>query len=154
MTRSVPRQWPLSARASGSAVMDRTRKQWGCPSPMTAKQYADSNRGITFVPHSLQSELVRDVRPTLWLLLIAVSLVLLIACVNVASLLLTRVISRGHEFALRLALGAPGGRLFSQCLIESSVLGICGGSLGLLLAILGTGPFLRFWPDRLPRADE
>src|SRR5579871_1507771 len=118
------------------------------------KQYPDSNAGVTIVPHTLQSELVRNVRPTLWLLLSAVSLVLLIACVNVASLLLTRVVSRGHEFALRLALGAPSGRLFRQCLIESSVLGICGGSLGLLLAIFGTGPFLHFWPDRLPRADE
>jgi len=78
----------------------------------------------------------------------------LIACVNVASLLLTRVVSRHHEFALRSALGAPRARLFIQCLIESSVLGICGGSLGLVVAALGTGPFLRFWPDRLPRADE
>jgi len=119
-----------------------------------AKQYPDSNKGITLVPHSLQSEVVQNVKPTLWLLLSAVSLVLLIACVNVASLLLTRVVSRGHEFGLRLALGAPTSRLFRQCLIESSVLGICGGSLGLLLAALGTGPFLRFWPDGLPRADE
>ena len=119
-----------------------------------AKQYPESNADFTLVPHPLQSELVKDVRPTLWLLLSAVSLVLLIACVNVASLLLTRVVSRSHEFALRLALGAQTSRLVSQCLIESSVLGIVGGSLGLFLAVLGTGPFLRFWPDRLPRADE
>ena len=119
-----------------------------------AKQYPDSNADLELVPHPLQSELVKNVRPTLWLLLSAVSMVLLIACVNVASLLLTRIVSRSHEFALRLALGAPAARLISQCLIESSVLGILGGSLGLLLAVLGTGPFLRFWPDRLPRADE
>ena len=144
----------VNARLSPGVTLNDSQAELAVMSARLAKQYADSNRGITFVPHSLQSELVRDVRPTLWLLLIAVSLVLLIACVNVASLLLTRVISRGHEFALRLALGAPGGRLLRQCLIESSVLGICGGSLGLLLAILGTGPFLRFWPDRLPRADE
>src|SRR5207253_8567733 len=119
-----------------------------------AKQYPDSNAGLTFVPHSLQSELVQDVRPTLWLLLGAVSLVLLIACVNVASLLLTRVVSREHEFALRLALGAPGWLLVRQCFIESGILGICGGLAGLLLATLGTRPFLRFWPGRLPRAEE
>src|SRR5581483_7733331 len=118
------------------------------------KQYPESNTDFTIVTHPLQSELVKDVRPTLWLLLSAVSLVLLIACVNVASLLLTRVVSRSHEFALRLALGAQTSRLVSQCLIESSVLGILGGSLGLFLAILGTGPFLHFWPDRLPRAEE
>jgi predicted permease len=144
----------LNARLRPGATLNDSQAELAVMSARLAKQYADSNRGITFVPHTLQSELVRDVRSTLWLLLIAVSLVLLIACVNVASLLLTRVVSRGHEFALRLALGAPSGRLFSQCLIESSVLGIFGGSLGLLLAVLGTGPFLHFWPDRLPRAEE
>jgi len=144
----------VDARVRPGVTLNDAQAELGLMSARLAKQYSDSNAGISLVPHSLQSELVQDVRPTLWLLLIAVSLVLLIACVNVASLLLTRVVSRGHEFALRLALGAPSGRLFRQCLIESSVLGICGGSLGLLLAILGTGPFLRIWPDRLPRAEE
>lgn len=144
----------VDARMRPGVAVSTAQAELVLMSQRLKKQYPDSNAGITFVPHSLQSELVRDVRPTLWLLLCAVSLVLLIACVNVASLLLTRVVSRGHEFALRMALGAPSVRLFRQCLIESSVLGICGGSLGLLLAMLGTGPFLRFWPDRLPRADE
>lgn len=142
------------ARLRSGATLSGAQTELRLMSGQLAKQYPDSNTGITLVPHSLQSELVEDVRPTLWLLLSAVSLVLLIASVNVASLLLTRMVSRGHEFALRLALGAPRGRLFRQCLIESGVLGVVGGSLGLLLAILGTRPFLRFWPDHLPRADE
>lgn len=142
------------ARLRPEVTLSQAESELALMSVRLAKQYADSNAGITLVPHTLQSELVHDVRPTLWLLLSAVSLVLLIACVNVASLLLTRVVSRGHEFSLRLALGAPGRRLFSQCLIESSVLGILGSGLGLLVAMLGTGPFVRFWPDRLPRADE
>ncbi len=144
----------VDARLRSGVTLSEAQAELALMSARLAKQYPDSNVGITLVPHPLQRELVEDVRPTLWLLLSAVSLVLLIACVNVASLLLTRVVSRGHEFALRLALGAPSGRLFRQCLIESSVLGICGGSLGLLLEILGTGGFLRFWPDKLPRADE
>lgn len=144
----------VDARLHPGVALSAAQAELKVFSAQLQKQYADSNAGITFVPHTLQSELVKDVRPTLWLLLIAVSVVLLIACVNVASLLLTRVVSRTHEFSLRLALGARGSRLFTQCLIESCVLGICGGSLGLLLAVLGTGPFLRFWPDRLPRADE
>ncbi len=144
----------VDARLRPGVTLSEAQAELALMSAGLAKQYPDSNVGITLVPHLLQRELVQDARPTLWLLLSAVSLVLLIACVNVASLLLTRVVSRGHEFALRLALGAPRGRLFRQCLIESSVLGICGGSLGLLLATVGTGPFLRFWPDRLPRADE
>ncbi|HKT89897.1 MAG TPA: ABC transporter permease [Candidatus Sulfotelmatobacter sp.] len=156
-----PRMWRrdahflhVDARLRRGVTLSAAQAELGVFSTQLQRQYADSNADITFVPHTLQSELVKDVRPTLWLLLIAVSVVLLIACVNVASLLLTRVVSRSHEFSLRLALGARHGRLFTQCLIESGVLGICGGSLGLFLAVLGTGPFLRFWPDRLPRADE
>jgi putative ABC transport system permease protein len=123
-------------------------------SQQLAKQYPAADGGTTFVPHLLQSELVHDVRPTLWLLLGAVGIVLLIGCVNVASLFLARVVSRQHEFALRLALGAQRGRLLRQCLSESGALGICGGLLGLLLAMVGTRPFINFWPDRLPRADD
>jgi predicted permease len=123
-------------------------------SQQLAKQYPEFDRDVTEVPYPLQSELVHDVKPTLWLLLGAVGVVLLIGCVNVASLFLTRMVSRQQEFALRLALGAPRGRLLRQCLTESGVLGICGGLLGLLIALAGTSPFIRVWPDRLPRADE
>ena len=144
----------VDARLNPGVTLSGAQAELALMSARLAKQYPDSNTGIALVPHPLQSELVQGVRPTLLLLLSAASLVLLIACVNVASLLLTRVVSRTHEFALRLALGAPSGRLLRQCLIESSVLGVCGGSLGLLLTTLGTGPFLRFWPDGLPRADE
>lgn len=142
------------ARLRHGIALSQAQQELALISRQLAKQYPDSNDGITLMPYPLQRELVRDVRPTLWLLFPAVSLVLLIACVNVASMLLTRVVSRQHEFALRLALGAPSGRLLRQCLTESGVLGICGGLLGLLLAAIGTRPFIRFWPDRLPRADE
>lgn len=142
------------ARLRHGIALSQAETELALISRQLAKQYPDSNEGLTFVPYPLQRELVRDVRPTLWLLFPAVSVVLLIACVNVASMLLTRVVSRHHEFALRLALGAPRGRLLRQCLTESGVIGICGGLLGLLLAAIGTRPFVRFWPDRLPRADE
>jgi predicted permease len=112
----------------------------------------DEGRGIVALP--LHKELVDNVRSTLWLLLGAVSLLLLIACVNVASLLLARAVSRERELAMRVALGASRGRLVRQCLTESMVLGLCGGGLGVLLAAIGIRPFVTFWPDNLPRAGE
>jgi predicted permease len=119
-----------------------------------AEQYPKANTGTGFQAEPLRQDLVGDVRPTLWLLLGAVSLVLLIACVNIASLLLARAVSRERELAMRVALGAGRSRLARQCLTESAVLGICGGTLGVLLAAIGIRPFVVFWPGSLPRAEE
>jgi predicted permease len=118
-----------------------------------AAQYPKTNAGRTFIAEPLRPD-VGDAAPTLWLLMGAVSLVLLIGCVNVASLLLARAVSREHELAVRAALGASRGRLVRQCLTESGVLGLCGGALGVLLAAAGIHPFVVFWPSGLPRAQE
>ncbi len=117
------------------------------------EEYADTNSGRTFMVAPMRPE-VGDVRSALWLLLGAVSLVLLIACVNVASLLLARAVSRERELSMRAALGASRGRLVRQCLTESAVLGLAGGLLGILLAYLGIRPFVALWPGSLPRAQE
>jgi predicted permease len=119
-----------------------------------AMQYPEDNQGRGMVAHPLSQEVVGDVRPTLWLLLGAVSVVLLIACVNVASLLLARAVSRERELAMRVALGASRGRLLRQCLTESTVLAISGGALGILLAFVGIHPFVSLWPGSLPRAED
>ena len=118
-----------------------------------AEQFPNSNKDRTFLSLILcGAQWVGDVQSTLWLLLGAVSLILLIACANVASLLLARAVSRERELAMRVALGAGRGRLVRQCLTESAVLGLAGGMLGVLLAAAGIRPFIAFWPGSLPRA--
>jgi predicted permease len=119
-----------------------------------AGQYPKSNAGLSLLAHPLLQELVGDVRSTLWLLLPAVGLVLLIACVNIASLLLAHAVSRERELAMRAALGASRGRLARQCLTESAILGLGGGLLGVLFAAFGVRPFVAWWPGSLPRAEE
>lgn len=144
----------LVARLQPGATFANAQSELSTMGQRLAKQYPTTNDGIIFAPHHLREELVKDVRSTLWLLLGAVSLVLLIACVNVASLLLARAVSREREIAIRTALGATRSRVIRQCVAESTLLGICGGALGLLLARFGSRPFVRFWPDNLPRASE
>ncbi len=119
-----------------------------------AAQYPQSNVGRDFVAGSAREDLVGGVGSTLWLLLGAVGVVLLMACVNIASLLLARAVSRDREIAMRTALGATRGRLARQCLTESALLGLCGGALGMLVAVFGIGPFVALWPGGLPRAEE
>src|SRR5579864_6197531 len=119
-----------------------------------AEQSPKENAGLNFQALPLRQELVGDVRSTLWLLLGAVGLVLLIGCVNVASLLLARAVARERELAMRVALGASRGRLVRQCLTETAVLGISGGVLGILLAAISIRPFVAFWPGVLPRVEE
>ncbi|HTP30628.1 MAG TPA: ABC transporter permease [Candidatus Acidoferrales bacterium] len=118
-----------------------------------AAQYRDTNADRGFDARILRPD-VQDVAGTLWLLLGAVTIVLLIACANVASLLLSRALSRERELAMRTALGASRGRLVRQCLTESAVLGLSGGVLGVALAALGIRPFVVLWPGALPRAEE
>jgi predicted permease len=119
-----------------------------------AEQYPADDAGMGAVAHPLQQDIVGQTRGTLWLLLGAVSGVLLIACVNVASLLLARAVSRERELAMRVALGAARGRLVRQCLTESGILGLAGGLLGVLIAAAGVQPFLALWPGNLPRAND
>ncbi|MGA3048322.1 MAG: ABC transporter permease [Terracidiphilus sp.] len=105
----------------------------------------------TIVVHPLQHDLTQGVRPALVAVLCAVLLVLLIACVNVANLLLARGSQRSAEFAMRTALGAPQGRLGQQLLTESLLLSTLGGALGVVVAEVGTKALLLLSPPGLPR---
>src|SRR5467141_2468602 len=144
---SIGRLKPGVTLAQASADMDSVARNLAAAYPD-----ADKGTGITLVP--LKTDVVGEVRGILLVLLGAVGFVLLIACANVANLLLARSTGRTREFAIRSALGASPARVIRQLLTESVILGIGGGVIGLLLAKWGTRAILAALPAALPRSEE
>jgi predicted permease len=125
-------------------------REWPSYPGVDRSAFAD----LTPIVRPLKQELVGGVRNTLWLLLVTVGIVWLIACANVASLVLVRAESRQHELVTRSALGATRGRLARAMLLENLVLGVVSGVLGLLLAVAGLRLLAAIGPATIPRLRE
>ena len=153
-TRRSLRWMHVVGRLKPGLTMMQAQTEMNTINARLAAAYPEENRSIRVVMGALRDQIVGQVRPLLWTLLGAVSFVLLIACANVANLLLARGMGRKREIAIRMALGAGHGQLLRQFLTESLLLALTGGTLGLLLSSWFSGMMLAVIPkallDRMP----
>jgi predicted permease len=148
LARLKPGVTPEQAASEGTAAARGVKR------PMAADLLFGKGAPVEVRVRVLADEITRSVRPAMTVLAVAVSLVLLIACANVANLLLARGVSRGREIAVRAALGAGRARLARQLLTESVALSVAGGALGILLAWLLTRAAPAWAPEGFPRLDD
>jgi predicted permease len=147
---------PVFGRLRPGATLDQARAEASMFIPRIRTMFPwkmPANLWPVITAASLQESVVGDARTKLLLLLGAIGLVLLIACANVANLLLARAATRQKEIAVRAALGASRGRIFRQLLTESVLLAVCGGALGLAVAVKGLSLLEKILPADTPRLE-
>jgi len=152
--RSVGMGMGVVARLKPNVTLEQARADVENVARNLAAAYPQADTGLSIGVLRLKGDMVGEIEGTLLVLFAAVGFVLLIACTNVANLLLARSTGRSREFAVRSALGASHLRLIRQVLTESALLGVIGGALGLVLAAQGTKFVLAAVPQALPRAQE
>jgi predicted permease len=142
------------ARLNSGVSIDQAQAEMTAIQDHLAQLYPDADKGLGASVVPLRQVLVGDVSGTLLVLFGAVGLVLLIACANVANLLLTRSVARTREFAIRASLGASRSRTIRQLLTESLLLSLGGAAMGLTIAEWGVRPALARMTDSLPRSEN
>lgn len=148
------RWWNVVARLGPGVSADRAQAEMDAISARLAEEHPDTNAGIRAVLVPLRDHLVGGARTALYVLQGAVVFLLLIACANLASLFLARGTEREGEFALRAALGAGRPRMLRQLLVESGVVALAGGVLGVTLAYWAVDLIATLGPVDVPRLDE
>src|SRR5258706_5293318 len=138
----------------GGTTLERARAEASRIGDQLSREYGQFNAHQTMTVARMQDDLVKDARPTLYVMFGAVSLILLIACVNVAILLLQRMTVRARDLAIRAALGGSASRLARQILVEMLMLSLLAGSASLVLAVAGTQALIAMAPPDVPRLAE
>jgi len=142
------------ARLKPGVTLSEAQSEMNTISQRLEQTYPEDDKGWGAVVNSMREETVGEVRSALFMMLGAVAFVLLIACANVANLILARTFARRKEIAIRSALGANRSRIIQQLLSESLIISLCGGALGLMVAHFGIELLLKFFADKLPRMGE
>src|SRR5438477_12172675 len=148
------RAWSAIARLNSNVDLKQAQTRVSAINARLDKQFHETNKGWDVSLWTLHERLVRDVKPSLLVLLGAVGLVLLIACANIANLLLARSAARQKEIAIRAAMGASRTRVLRQMLTESILLSAIGGVAGLVLSIWLTDVLMSMLPEGAPRLEQ
>jgi len=148
------RVWSAIARLNTGIDLKQAQTRLSAINAQLAKQFQETNKGWDVFVSTLHERIVREVKPSLLALLGAVGFVLLIACANVANLLLARGAARQKEIAIRAAMGASRTRVLRQMLTESILLSAIGGAAGFVLSIWLTDLLMSMLPEGAPRLDQ